>query len=61
VESATEVVVRVSVWSEEGMCTADMAYEQHAVTLKAPLQARRLLGCEPGDAGADCLEVIRVP
>lgn len=57
-ESATKVEVQAFVrFSGAGDCSADLVTEPYTVRLTAPLGDRRLTGCDPENAQADCTTV----
>lgn len=57
-ESSTEVEVTAVVsFSGAADCTADLVFEPFVVRLAAPLGNRRLVGCDPDDAKANCARV----
>jgi hypothetical protein len=60
-ESSSTVDIRATAHIDDGDCTADLVFEQHAVELEAPLGDRRLVGCLAPDGDPDCTFVDRSP
>ena len=57
-ETSTEVeVTAVVTFSGAADCTADLVSEPYTVRLAVPLGNRRLVGCDPESAAANCATV----